>query len=369
MSATDGAFEVLQEVARHPIPPTAAAASQAGVACSYAPVEVLHAAGLVPVRLRGLGASAPAADAWLPSFSCPIVRSILGAALQGHLASLAAVLIPHTCDSMQELPGIWRALQLSPQLLTFVEPLLVDGERPAAYLRQELISLASALRTRLNRPVSDEALAHSLALYNRMRRAVGALDALRDRMTATQAWSAIAAAWEMAPDKYLPLAEGLAQALRAAAPRPQNGPAVLLAGSLLDEPLIPELIDALGGRVVGDDLCNGTRDVEELATEGTDPWSALATRMLRRPPCPVRHAPASPWAERPSRLATQRGAHGMVHVLVKFCDPHGFEAVPAGQALAKAGRARLVLEIEATNAPEQLRGRLQAFFEMLSAGP
>ena len=369
MPAADDALRALQEAAERPLALATVPGGWVGVACSYAPLELLHAAGLVPVRLRGLGASAPAADAWLPSFACPIVRGLLGAAQQGLLDSLAAVVIPHTCDSMQELAGIWRAIRPGPPLFTLAEPVCVEGQRAAAYLREELLALGQALASQLGRPVSDGALAQSIALYNRLRRAARALDALRDRMTASQAWAAIAAAWELAPEQYVPLAEGLAQALQSAGPRPARGPAVLLAGSILDEPLIPQIIDALGGRVVGDDLCNGSRDVQVLAGEAGDPWSALAARMLQRAPCPVRHAPASPWAERPARLAAERGAQGVVHILVKFCDPHGFEAVPAGRALAEAGYRRLELEVEATNPPEQLRARLQAFFEMLSAGP
>lgn len=369
MSPAGGSLQALEQVARNPLPLPEAPAGLVGVACSYAPLEVLHAAGLVPVRLRGLGVFAPAADAWLPPFTCPVVRGILGAALQGQLNSLAAVLIPHTCDSMQELTGIWRALCPGLPLLTPVEPLHVESERAHAYLRQELLSVAGALARQTGRPIRDEALAESIALYNRLRQAVRRLDALRDRMSAAEAWAAISAAWQMPPEAYLALAEGLAQALEAAAPRSARGPRLLLTGSVLDEPLIPEIIDGLGGRVVGDDLCNGTRDVQVLASEGGDPWSALAARMLQRAPCPAKHAPAEPWAGRPSRLAAERGAQGVVHIIAKFCDPHGFDAVPLSRALAANGQARLLLEVEAVNAPEQLRGRLQAFLEMLSAGP
>ncbi|HOG47269.1 MAG TPA: 2-hydroxyacyl-CoA dehydratase family protein [Anaerolineae bacterium] len=365
MSAGIGVLGALQEAALRPLP-ALAAGSLAGVACSYTPLELLHAAGLVPLRLRAPGLPAPAAEAWLPSFACPLIRGVLGAALTGRLDALAAVILPHTCDSMQELAGIWRALRPAPPLLTFVEPLSLEGPRAPAYLRQELLSLAGRLE-HLGRPVAAEALARSIVLYNRLRRAVQRIDSLRDRLAAAEAWAAIAAAWQMPPEHYLSLAEALIAELEARPPRPAQGPAVILAGSVLDEPLIPELIDALGGRVVGDDLCNGTRDAITLAAESGDPWAALADRLLARPACPAKHAPGAPYAARLANLAARRGAQGVIQVLVKFCDPHGFEAVPAGQALAASGTARLFLEVEAVNAPEQLRTRLQAFLEMLSA--
>lgn len=364
MSAAVGVPEVLWQAACTPLPALAAGAGRlAGVACTGAPLELLHAAGFVPLRLRAPGRPAPAADSWLPSFSCPIVRGILGAALEGRLDRLAAIVVPHTCDSMQELAGIWRALRPQAPLLTPVEPLAVEGPRAREYLRRELETLAS----RLGRPPGDDALAQSIALYNRLRRAVQRLDALRDRLPAAEAWAAIAAAWQMAPEDYVDAAESLVARLAEAPPRPAHGPALLLAGSLLDEPLIPATVDALGGRVVGDDLCNGVREAETLADEVSDPWAALVDRLLRRPPCPARHAPSADRAQRLASLAARRGAQGVIQILVKFCDPHGFDAVPIGRALANAGRAWLLMEVDATNAPEQVRTRVQALLELLAS--
>ena len=360
-----GPLETLQEAARRPLSAWVErlpAGSAVGVACSYTPLELLHAAGLVPLRLYVAGPPPAAADAWLPPFSCSVVRGVLGAALEGQLSGLAAVVIPHTCDSMQELVGIWQALVPGQRLLAPVEPLAVESPRAPAYLRQELRALAE----RLGRPVSDDALRASLALYNRLRRAVREIDRLRDRLPAAAAWAALSAAWRMPPEAYLTAADALAAELRAASPRPPQAPALVLAGSLLDEPLVPELIDALGARVVADDLCNGTRGASVLAAETGDPWLALAERLLRREPCPCKHA-AQGYGRRLAELARRCGARGVVQVLVKFCDPHGFEAVAAGQALAAAGVRHLLLEVEATNAPEQLRTRLQAFLELLKA--
>ena len=338
-----------------------------GLACSYAPLELFHAAGLTPLRLQVPGRPAPAADSWLPPFTCAPVRGLLGAALEGQLDSLAGFVVPHSCDTMQELAGIWQTLRPDQWLLTPVEPLAVESPRAPAYLRQELLALAGCLAEHLGRPVSDDDLAESIARYNRLRQAVQAVDGLRDRLSATQAWAAISAAWRMPPETYLQTAGALIDRLQTVEPAPASAPAVLLAGSVLDEPLIPELVDELGGRVVGDDLCNGTRDAQVLAAESGDPWSALAERLLQRLPCPCKHTPGREPGRRLAELARRRSAQGVIQILAKFCDPHSFDLVPGRQRLAAAGVAQLALEIDATNAPEQLRTRLQAFFELLRA--
>ncbi|MDI7274477.1 MAG: 2-hydroxyacyl-CoA dehydratase family protein [Anaerolineae bacterium] len=336
-----------------------------GVACSYAPLELLHAAGLTPVRLRCSDRPSAAADSWLPPFTCSVVRGILGMALDGALAPLAGALLPHTCDSMQELAGIWRLLQPGQWLLTPVEPLAVSPHA-LAYLRQELLILRDRLAERTGRPVDDEALRASISLYNRVRQARARVDRLRDRLSAVDAWAALSAAWLLPPEAYVEAVERLATDLQSSEPRPEGGARLLLAGSVIDEPLIPGLIDELGGRVVGDDLCNGMRDAEAMAPEGTDPWSALAARLLQRAQCPAKHAAADGLAERLGSLAARTGAQGVVQVLVKFCDPHAFDAVPATRALLAAGRPQLLLEVEAGSGPAQIRTRLQAFMELLA---
>jgi benzoyl-CoA reductase/2-hydroxyglutaryl-CoA dehydratase subunit BcrC/BadD/HgdB len=369
LSATVDGLAALQEACRHVLPAEVdlpGRAGLAGVTCSYAPLELLHAARLSPVRLHAPGRPAAAAASWLPPFVCAPVRGLLGAALEGRLDALAVVVLPHGCDAMQELAGIWRALRPDQWILTPVEPLAVERHEARAYLRQELVALAGRLAERLGRPVADDDLSRSIALYNRLRRALQRVDYLRDRLTAVEGWAATSAAWRMPPETYLGTALALVEALQRQTPRPARGPAVILAGSVLEEPSVPTLVDELGGRVVGDDLCNGTRDAWPLADETGDPWSALAERMLRRPPCPGKCAPGHDAGERLVGLARERGAHGVIEVLAKFCDPHGFETVRSGQALAAAGMSRLVLETDATNAPEQLRTRVQAFVELLA---
>ncbi|MCL6432076.1 MAG: 2-hydroxyacyl-CoA dehydratase family protein [Anaerolineae bacterium] len=289
-------------------------------------------------------------------------------ALDGSLGCLAAVLLPHTCDSMQELAGIWRLVVPGVEVFTLVEPFAVESPHAQAYLQQELRGLADRLRERLGREITDESLRESLALYNRIRQARARIDGLRHRLSALDAWAALAAAWLLPPEDYLEAAGQLTNTLQDAEPRAGGRPQLLLAGSVIDDPLIPALIDELGGQVVGDDLCNGMRDADVLASESGDPWTALAMRLLRRGACPAKHAPSRPLGQRLADLAGRTRAQGVVQVLVKFCDPHAFEAVPAIQTLSSAGCPQLLLEVEAGSGRAQVRTRLQAFLELLTGG-
>ena len=78
-----------------------------GYLCTYAPLEVLHAAGFTPVRLMQLSGPVALANAYLPSFACAPARAVTERMLGGELDFLDGVLFTHTCDTMQCMADIW----------------------------------------------------------------------------------------------------------------------------------------------------------------------------------------------------------------------------------------------------------------------
>ena len=79
-----------------------------GYFCSYAPVEIIAAAGLLPFRILGDSPNPFRADAHLQAYCCHPVRSMLDDALSGRLDFLDGAVFPHTCDTLQRLSDIWR---------------------------------------------------------------------------------------------------------------------------------------------------------------------------------------------------------------------------------------------------------------------
>ena len=53
----------------------------AGYLCTYAPEEMLYAAGYLPIRVLGFSSGTQRADALIQSFSCSLVRAALDAAM------------------------------------------------------------------------------------------------------------------------------------------------------------------------------------------------------------------------------------------------------------------------------------------------
>src|SRR3989304_8503328 len=75
----------------------------------YAPTELVHAAGMLPVNLFGAGGGVEieAADARIQSFVCSITRSTLELGLRGNLDAFDGFLFSNICDVARNLSGVF----------------------------------------------------------------------------------------------------------------------------------------------------------------------------------------------------------------------------------------------------------------------
>jgi bzd-type benzoyl-CoA reductase N subunit len=336
-----------------------------GTLCSYVPEEMIHAAGLAPVRVRGSSAPIRLADAHLQSFACALCRSSLDQALSGALGPTVGTVFAHTCDAMQALADLWR---IHTPTAHFVDVVMLPANLSSPAARPYLVAELGRFRERLagfvGRRLGEDDLRSSIALYDETRRLVQSLQAVRDRLTAPHFFAVLDAAQAMPRETFNPLlAEVLAEL--ATVPAVRGGPRLFVSGATLDEPQVLELIEGLGARVAGDDLCSGSRHfLGQVGAEG-NPLENLAEYALRRRPCPTKLQAGHDPGESAVDQAREARADGIVFVIEKFCEPHAFDYALARPALERAGLPHLVLEMEQVTSVEGLRTRLQAFVEML----
>ena len=75
--------------------------------CSYVPVEIIMAAGLVPQRM--IPEPRPsAADAYIHPNTCYHVKSLLAAGLEGDVSRTAGMVLTSSCDGMRRLHDLWE---------------------------------------------------------------------------------------------------------------------------------------------------------------------------------------------------------------------------------------------------------------------
>jgi benzoyl-CoA reductase/2-hydroxyglutaryl-CoA dehydratase subunit BcrC/BadD/HgdB len=147
---------------------------------------------------------------------------------------------------------------------------------------------------------------------------------------------------------------------------PEQRKRLLITGGVCNHPDIYDLIETAGADVVWDDLCTGTRYFQARVDEKGDPAEALADRYMARMVCPAKHAGTTARGEHLKRIAADKRIDGAVFLLLKFCDPHGFDYPYLKTFLEEEGVPTLLLEVEEQLPSEaQLRTRFETFVDML----
>jgi len=339
-----------------------------GTLCSHVPVEILHAFGVLPVRLWGQAEEIGRADALLQTYICPPVRNLMALSLSGRYDFLDGLIHTYCCDATCGLFNIWRRNR-KPRFSRMVSLPYQATEEAVDYAVAEFRGLIDALADFTGKPFSEETLAGSIRLYEQAR------GLLRDLYRLKKEGAAIPYSeiyrlnllFQLLPiERFIPLCREYRPPAAEVSARQIR---ILLSGSVVADEEILERIEELGGRIIADDTCLGLRPLQGRIAENGDPLRALAAFYLGRPPCASR-------ADLPSRrrylmetIASTK-AEAVIFIHQKFCDPHLSDHPLLKQTLEERGIPQLQFELEGEGGEGkgltgQVQTRLEGFFEML----
>ncbi len=340
-----------------------------GYFCTYTPEELLHAAGIHPVRLFGGTEDITQADTLMQSFVCPFVRGVLDTALKGGFDYVDGIVHAYTCDATCGLFGIWQRNIKTDFTYTYAPPYFMSDASLKYHIR-ELKKLQAALEDYTGAKILDEAIAESIELYNRKRSALKRLYAIRAAnptpISGSDALDVVLTGTIAPPEEFSEMVDGLIKDALRPVGCGQDAHRVYISGSELHDTEILETIEDAGATIVGDDLCTGSRGFTDLVEPCADPIEALAKRYISRTPCPSR-LPASRRLEFILEGMRESRAGALIFVIQKFCDPHLAEQPLLSKKLKEAGIPNMVIETEHRIGPSrgQMRTRIQGFLEML----
>ena len=341
----------------------------------YAPMEIIHACGMLPVGLNGAGdrLDIQHADARFGSFICSIVKTTLEMAMTGHFEPLDGVLFSTICDSARNLCYVIK--RNFPQMYVDFLHLPHNPGSPAAveFLRGEYARLQQQLEELGGRSASAEALRHSIALYNDNRALLRQLYAFR------AASPHLLRTWElytlMRAGNFVPvethnqwLREALEE-LPARTGKPRDSIRMVIEGSFCEQPPLDliKLTEEAGCYVVDDDFILGRRWFTEDIPLNGDPLTALAESYLNRAVySSVRHDFRNPRHKALVEKTRRLSARAVILLIAKFCEPAYFDYVLFKRELEAAGIPHLLLEFEEKAFTfERLRSEVETFVESL----
>ena len=313
----------------------------------YVPRELIHAAGMLPVGVVGAGDQLEIirGDAYFQSYICHIPRSTIELALSQRLDPLDGMLFPSICDVIRNLSGMWQMLFPDRYVRYIDVPQNFDQGVGGVFWRQELAALCDELGELGGRPIGDDDLRASIAVYNRHRRVVRRLYSERSHrpwlFPISEVFLLLRAGNVLPPEEHIELTERYLELAPEEEDRQeQDLSRVVLVGTFCEQPPLGLLLtlERAGCWVVDDDLMLGLRWLRGDVAEDGDPLDRIAESFLEQS---VQTASVfQPEGRRGGWLVEsvqEHQAEGVIFCAPSFCDPALLEQPMLVTALDEEG--------------------------------
>jgi len=336
----------------------------------YFPEEIAHAAGLLPLKLRGAPLEPTRADSHFGSYLCSIVKTTLETVLASHARVDLFVTHP-ICDAARNLAGVWgRNFDFPCQILYL--PQNANSAHAATYLRGEYARLTRTVEEVAGRRVDDPGLRRSIAVYNENRALMRRLYEIKRetpwRIAAEDAYALVAVGGMMPREEHNALLAAALPLIAARPARPQDRVRIVFEGGFCEQPPL-DLVRTIGRScyVVDDDFMIGLRWLLSDVVADGDPLGALAESYLERSSySPVQHDLRKPKEAMLLDRISRARAQAAVLTAAKMCEPGLEEQVAYTHALDRAGIPYFVSEFEENMSSfETLAVQLETFVENL----
>lgn len=337
----------------------------------YVPEEIIYAGGMLPIGIWGGKTNIVKSGAYLPGFSCSIMRGIMEFAAKGTYNDLSAVICPVHCDTLKCIGENWKVAVPDVPCIGLVYPQNRTSKAGIAFLTAEFAQIRSQLESLTGRHISDEDIENAIIIYNEHRKTMREFCRVaRDyplTVSVKKRHTVMKSAFFMDKAKHTLLVKALISELHSLPAEKWTGNKVVLTGIIAEPDSFLDLFTEYGIAVVGDDLAHESRQYRTDVPQNGMPLERLARRWADLEGCSLAYDPAKKRGQMIIDLVKETGADGVIVTMMKFCEPEEFDYPILKKEFEKAGVPHLYIELEQqADSAEQLRTRMQGFTEMLS---
>ncbi|MFZ3172407.1 MAG: benzoyl-CoA reductase, bzd-type, subunit N [Carboxydocellales bacterium] len=340
-----------------------------GYFCTYAPEEVMYAAGVLPVRILGSHEPLDVTEPYIFGMYCPFCRDCLAQGLKGRFDYLNGIMIAHSCLHIRQAYTSWEMHVPVEYSYYLPMPNNVQSPRASEYLTQELGSFKKTIEELTGNEVSDAKLDEAIATYNTTRRLMKQIYEMRKQedplVTGLESMYMVLAAQMVDKAELNKELEKIVAQLPNRKLGRKNNVRLIMVGSEDDDRGFVEMIESLNANVVTDEHCTGSRYFWNEVEPEENRLAAIAKRYVNRTPCPSKDWPERRRVAEVVRLAKEWNCQGALMIQQKFCDPHESDIPSLKSALEAEGIKTYFLELDVTVPLGQFKIRVEAFLEML----
>lgn len=336
----------------------------------YFPEEIVHAAGMLPFKVRGAPIEAVQADSRFGSYLCSIIKTSLEMVLSRRIELEMFVTHP-ICDAARNLAGVWgRNFDYPCQILYL--PQNANSGHSVHYLRDEYDRLKRNIEEIGGRKITDDDMRQSLDVFNQNRALLRDLYTLKRDMpwliSADEAYVLAAIGGLIPREEHNELLRTVLPLIKERSVKSQDKIRVVFEGGFCEQPPL-DMIRTVGRScyVVDDDLMIGMRWIlDDVPTDG-DPLFNLAEAYLEKSSySPVQHDLRKPKEAMLLQRIESAGAEAAIITAAKMCEPGLEEQVAYTRALDKEGISYFVSEFEENMTSfDSLEIQLETFVENL----
>ena len=346
-----------------------------GVLPYYAPVELVVAAGMVPMGIWGSNnKTISMAKEYCATFYCTIAQLALEMLLDGTMDQLDGIITPTICDTLRPMSQNFRVAMKDKLPCIF---LAHPQHRKPAFGLQFTVDQYTHVKNELEKiagtTITDEALREAIKVMNRSRAARREFVKLAgqhpDAVSAVNRSAVLRAAWFMEPVPFAEKLEALNAELKALPECKWTGKKIVTSGIICDNPKLLQILDDNKIAIAADDVAQESRSFHTDAAETGDPMMALAQQFADQDYEVLLYDELSSQNRRGEYVASlvkNSGAQGLVLFMQQFCDPEEMEYPYLKKALDDAGIPHIKLGVD-----QQMRDfgqastAIQAFADVL----
>jgi benzoyl-CoA reductase subunit C len=340
-----------------------------GYFCTYVPEEILHAAGVLPIRILGSHEPQDVTEPHIFGMYCPFCRDCLAQGLKGRYDYLDGIMIAQSCLHIRQAYTSWEKHRPTEFSYYLCMPNHVQSPRALPYLTEELVQFKAAVEEWTGKTITDDALDEAIEVYNENRRLMHAVyetrKAANPPLTGEEAMEMVIASQMTDKTEHNRELKRILGELPDRKNGREAGVRLMIIGSEDDDTEFMNMVESCGATFVVDEHCTGTRYFWNEVEPRENRLEAIAARYIDRVPCPSKD-----WVERIRiehilQLAEEWNVDGAVLMQQKFCDPHELDTPAVRKALEEKGIKTLFLEFDVTVPIGQFKVRVEAFLEML----